>query len=131
MKYSAITVSLLAALTAAEAFAQTAAAEPLPPQPGFTEVLFNMLPMFAMVFLIFYFMVLKPQQTKLRTQQDLISGLKKGETVVTSGGIIGRIVSVEDDSVHLEVSQNVKIRVEKNHVAKKHELKQAEQKSAA
>jgi preprotein translocase subunit YajC len=90
-------------------------------QPGFGEVLFKMLPMFVMVFLIFYFMVIKPQQQKLREQDTLIKSLKKGDTVVTTGGMIAKVSQIEPDAIVLELAQNVKVRFEPAHVTKRFE----------
>lgn len=106
---------------AVEATAQSA--EGLPPAPGFGEVFSKMMPMFAIVFLIFYFMVIKPQQTKLRAQEQLLGSLKKGDQVVTTGGIIGRVAAIESDAVSLDLSNSVKLKVEKHHVAKRYETK--------
>lgn len=111
------------------AYAQ--AEQALPPQPGFGEVFSKMMPMFAIVFLIFYFMVIKPQQVKLKSQENLLTNLKKGDEVVTTGGLIGRVASIEEDCIQLEVSTNVKVKVEKLHVIKKKELKVIASKSAA
>lgn len=104
-------------LPAAEALAQAAAAAPA--QPSFTEVLGRMLPMFIIVFFIFYFLVLKPQQAKLKTHQELIASLKKGDTVVTTGGIFGRVAGTEKDYILLELAPNVRVRVEIAHVARR------------
>lgn len=111
------------------AYAQGAAAAPN--QPGFAEVFSKMMPMFAIVFLIFYFMVIKPQQNKLKYQENLIKGLKKGDQVVTSGGIIAKVTAIEEDCVVLELSNNVRMKVEKQHISKLKDNKAAEQKSAA
>ncbi len=98
--------------------------------PPAGQVFSSMLPMFAMVFIIFYFLVFKPQQKKLKDQQALITSLKKGESVVTSSGIIGRVASVEENHVTIEIATNVKVKVEKAHIVKREE-KGAAEKSAA
>lgn len=116
-------VSLNPAQFSERAAAEAAAANPAQGQPGFGEVLFKMLPMFAMVFLIFYFMVIKPQQQKLREQDNLLKGLKKGDTVVTSGGIIARFVGIEGDAALVEASPNNRLRIEPSHIAKRYEPK--------
>ncbi len=90
---------------------------------GFSEVLFKMMPMFAMVFLIFYFMVIKPQQQKLKDQQGLLKSLKKGDTVVTTGGIVARFSGIEGDIAVLELSPNVKARFELSHVSRLYDPK--------
>ena len=82
----------------------------LPPPPGFSEVLFRMLPMLIMVFFIFYFLVIRPQQTKIKAQESMIKGLKKGDRVVTTGGIIARVSGVFDDHVLLEIANGVRVK---------------------
>ena len=117
-----------AQISLSSAYAQTQEALP---QPGFGEVFSKMLPMFAIVFLIFYFMVIKPQQNKIRAQEQLLSSLKKGDQVITSGGIIAKVASLEEDCVTLDISNNVRLKVEKQHIAKLKENKVAAKKSAA
>jgi preprotein translocase subunit YajC len=90
-----------------------------PPQPGFMEALVSLMPMLVVCYLIFYFMVIKPQEKKGKAQKELLEGLKRGDTVVTSGGLVGKFAGLEKDLVSLEVSQNVKIRVEPAHLVKR------------
>ena len=97
------------------AFAQDAAQQ----QPPFMQVLMEMMPMFCIVFFIFYFMVIKPQQRKMQDQQRLLQSLKKGEVVTTTGGIIGRVAGTEKDHILLEVSPNVRLRIENVHVLRR------------
>ena len=61
--------------------------------------------------LIFYFMILRPQQKRMKEQRNMIAELKRGDQVVTQGGIIGKITDVKDDEVTVEIAQGVKIRV--------------------
>lgn len=100
-------------------------------RPGFGDVLFKMLPMFCMVFFIFYFMVIKPQQQKLKSQQDLLQSLKKGDSVVTSGGIIAKVAGVESDHVLLDIAPNVRLKLEPSHIAKRFEKNPQEKDKAA
>ena len=104
------------AATLGTAAAQAPAAEAA---PGLGAVLLQQLPLFAMVFAIFYLLVLRPQQTKLRAHQELIKGLKRGDHIITSGGIFGRVVAAEGESVSVEIAPNVKIKVESSHVVRK------------
>lgn len=99
--------------------------------PGLADMLFKMLPMFVMVFFIFYFMVMKPQQQRLKSQKELLESLKKGESVVTSGGILGKIAGIEGELVLIEVAPNVRIRVEATHIARKVEKPGADKSAAA
>ena len=113
---------------ASVAYAQAPAGPPKP--PSVLDLLGQMMPMFAVVFLVFYVMVLRPQQAKLREHQRLLESLKRGEAVVTSGGLIGRVAAIEKDHILIEFATGVKVKVEPTHVAKKQE-KEAESKSAA
>ena len=102
------------------AFAQGAPAAQPPPSAG--EVFGRMIPMFIIVFFIFYFMVLKPQQARIKAQESLLGSLKRGDEVVTSGGIIGRVAGVEKGYILLEIAANVRIRVEAANVVRKFEV---------
>ena len=64
-------------------------------------------------------MVMKPQQSKIKAHQDLVSGMKKGEMVVSTGGVIGRVAGIEKDYILLEIAQNVRVRFEPAHIVKK------------
>jgi preprotein translocase subunit YajC len=67
---------------------------------------------------IFYFMLIRPQQKRMRQQMELMNSLRNGDDVVTSSGIYGTISELEDDTVILEVAEDVHIRVAKNAVAR-------------
>ena len=68
------------------------------------------------MFAIMYFLMIRPQQKQLKEHRALLANLKKGDMVVTQGGIIGRIVLVADKEVQVEVANNVKLRVLKTSV---------------
>ena len=90
------------------AFAQDAAQAAA---SGPNEILFSILP-FAAIFLILYFVMIRPQQKRLREHQSLVSNLRRGDVVVTAGGLIGKIDRIVDDSeALLEVGEGVKVRV--------------------
>ena len=72
---------------------------------------------FILVFLIFYFLVIKPEKTKQNQHKDTIKNLKKNDEVVTSGGIHGTIVNVKDTTIVVRVDDNVKIEFDKVAVA--------------
>ncbi|MDZ4785620.1 MAG: preprotein translocase subunit YajC [bacterium] len=110
-----IATSLLVLLTSSSAFAQVAT----PPPPGIGDLLARMLPMLIMVFFIFYFMVIKPQQQKLKAHEDMIKGLKKGDRVATAGGILGRVSDIAEDAITLEIAQNVKVKFTPSKITKK------------
>jgi preprotein translocase subunit YajC len=62
---------------------------------------------------VFYFLLIRPQQKKAKDHQAMVSKLSNGDEVVTSGGILGRIVDVGDSFVTLEIAENVRIKVQK------------------
>lgn len=90
-----------------------------PPPPGLVESLVSMLPMFLTIFLIFFLLVIRPQQQKLKEHQDLISNLKRGDQVVTSSGVFGRVAAIEEGALVLEIASNVRVKFETSHVTKK------------
>jgi preprotein translocase subunit YajC len=72
-----------------------------------------------MIFVVFYFMLIRPQQKKQRELQDWLKSLKKGDEVVTTGGIIGRISGITDEVVTLEVQEKVRMKFLRTHIAGK------------
>lgn len=94
--------------------------------------LMSELSMFAVLFLIFYLLVLRPQHTKLKQQNAMLAALKKGDTVVTSAGVWGRVAGVEEDYILLEIANNVRVKIERSHIAKiKESTKKDEESKAA
>ena len=98
--------------TAATAVAPSAGAV-TPPQPSMVAML---LP-FGLMFMVFYFLLIRPQQKKLKEHDKLVGGLQKGEEVITQSGIIGKIHGVTEKVLTLEVADNVRIRVLKSQIA--------------
>ena len=86
------------------AFAQAAGA-------GDTNsMLMSLLP-FALIFVIMYFLILKPQQKKLKDHQELVKNIRRGDTVVTNGGLVGKVTKVvDDDQIEVEIADGVRIR---------------------
>ena len=66
---------------------------------------------------VFYFLLIRPQQKRLKDQQAMLSRLAAGDEVVTNGGILGRIVEVNDTFLTLEIAENVRIKVQKAQIA--------------
>ncbi len=64
--------------------------------------------------LIFYFLLIRPQNKRRKEHQSLVGGLAKGDEVVTSAGIVGQINKVEDDFVKVQVADNVELRIQKS-----------------
>jgi preprotein translocase subunit YajC len=74
--------------------------------------LIGILPWIA-IFAIFYFLLIRPQQRRMKQHQAMISAVKKNDTAVTAGGVIGKVTKVEDNEVELEIASGVKVRVVK------------------
>lgn len=85
---------------------------------GSLSFLASLMPLF-LVIIIFYFFLVRPQQRRMAEYQKLVSGLRRGDRVVTSGGIIGTIHRVEANSpdVTVEIADNVRVRVQRNAIA--------------
>ncbi len=75
----------------------------------------------ALLFGIFYFLIIRPQRKRQKEHQELAEGLSQGDRVITVGGIYGRIESVQEDSVVLKVESGATIRVARNGIAGKQE----------
>jgi preprotein translocase subunit YajC len=78
--------------------------------PGQTNPVVQLIP-FALVLAIFYFVILLPMKKRQKKVQEFLSALKVGDRVVTSGGIYGSIAKLNEQSVHLQVAQNVRLEV--------------------
>jgi preprotein translocase subunit YajC len=66
-----------------------------------------------LIFVIFYFLLIRPQQRRLKQHRDLIGAVKKNDIAVTGGGVIGKVVKVDESEVELEIAQGTRIRVVK------------------
>lgn len=64
-----------------------------------------------LIFVVFYFLLIRPQQKKMKQHREMLSALRRGDRVVTGGGIIGHVVRVDDQDVTVEIADNVKIKV--------------------
>lgn len=71
---------------------------------------------FVLILGIFYVIVVLPQQRRQRKLQDMIDSLKKGDRIITSGGIYGTVVGVKDDRIEVRVAENVKVEMSRNAV---------------
>jgi preprotein translocase subunit YajC len=72
---------------------------------------------FAFIFIIFYFLLIRPQQKRQKQHQQLLSNLKTGDKVITTSGIHGLIANVKDTTFLVKIADNVKIEVDKNAIA--------------
>ena len=71
---------------------------------------------FALILVVFYFLLIRPQQKKARETQDMLDNLKMNDQVITSGGIHGRIVKLSDKEIGLEIAPKIQIRVQRSSV---------------
>lgn len=92
------------------AYAQTA------PGPGGASPLISFFPL-ILVFVIFYFLLIRPQQKKAKEHREMLDKLKKNDEVMTSGGIYGKVVSLADNVITVEVAPNVRIRVNRPQIS--------------
>ena len=86
--------------------------------PGFGGAgpMLNFLPL-VLVFAVFYFLLIRPQQKKAKEHEQMLGRLKKHDEVMTSGGIYGKVVALTDDVVTLEVASNVRLRVHRPQIS--------------
>lgn len=96
-----------------EAFAQTAATSSM----ASADTLIQLVPIVAMIAIV-YFVLWRPQQRRAKEQREMVQAAKRGDVVVTTGGIIGRVArSVDDYEVELEVAPNVRVRLARTGIA--------------
>lgn len=92
------------------AYAQTAGA-------GGTEMIMSILP-FLLIFVIMYFLIIRPQRTQMKKRAEMISNVRRGDQIVTGGGLVGKVTKVVDDNeVEVEIAEGVKIRVIRSTIA--------------
>lgn len=88
-----------------------------PPQQGQGGgEIWSTLIMFSVIILIFYFMILRPQNKKQKEKMNLINSIKKGDKVITAGGIHGAVSGVDEKTILLEVADKVKLKIEKSSI---------------
>jgi preprotein translocase subunit YajC len=88
------------------AYAQAAGGAPA----GFDFI--SLMPL-VLIFVVFYFLLIRPQQKKMKTHRDMIGAIKRGDRVLTGGGVIGTVIKVEDsdDVVLVEIAKDIRVRV--------------------
>jgi preprotein translocase subunit YajC len=103
---------VLGGLIAGEALAQAAAPAAAVPgePPSLWGAFMQMLPMLAICYLIFYFMVIRPQESKNKQHKALLESIKRGDSVITTSGMVAKVAGVEKDHVLLEIAPNVKVK---------------------
>ena len=93
------------------AYAQTDAG----PDPT-TGLIMQIAPL-ILIFVVFYFLLIRPQQAARKKHMEMVAALKKNDVIVTSGGLIGKVKSVADDEVRVELAPNVDVRVLRHTIA--------------
>ncbi len=85
---------------------------------GGGDFFLQLLPILLMI-VIFYFLLFRPQQQRMKTHREMVENIRRGDTVVTQGGLIGRVTRVKDDGVEIEVeiADNTRVRVVKGTIA--------------
>jgi preprotein translocase subunit YajC len=84
------------------AYAQSAA--------GSGDFLIQILP-FLLIFVIMYFLIIRPQQRRLKDHKEMVAALRRGDTVVTGGGLIGKVTKADDDELVVELAPGMKVKV--------------------
>lgn len=97
---------------ASPAYAQAAGAA----APGGAAIFMQMAPL-VLIFIVFYFLLIRPQQKRMKDQRATIDAVKKGDTVVTGGGLVGRVTRVDETEVEIELAPNVRVRAVKSTLA--------------
>ena len=73
-------------------------------------MLMSLLP-FVLIFVIMYFLILRPQQKRVKAHQELVKNVRRGDTVITSGGLVGKVTKVvDDDKIEIEIADGVRVR---------------------
>lgn len=84
--------------------------------PGGMESILSSIVPFLLIIVIFYFLILRPQQKKQKERAALLESLKKGDKVITAGGVYGTIEGIEDRVLLVKIAENVKIKVERSSI---------------
>ena len=80
------------------------------PFGGDASLVTQLLP-FVLIFVIMYFLILRPQQRRVKQHQEMVKNLRRGDTVITSGGLVGKVTKVvDDDQVEVEIADGVRVR---------------------
>ena len=79
---------------------------------GRTDLIFQLVP-FLLIFVIMYFLILRPQQRRVKEHQNMVKNVRRDDTVVTTGGIVGRVTKVADEAseIEVEIAPNVRVKV--------------------
>lgn len=81
---------------------------------GGTTAILNMVLPLVLIFIIFYVLLIRPQQKRMKQHQDMLGAVKPRDMAVTNGGLVGKVTKVDDNEVELEIAQGVRVRVVKS-----------------
>ena len=100
-----------------EMFISPAFAQGASPLGGEGGMLMSLLP-FILIFVIMYFLILRPQQRRVKAHQEMVKNVRRGDTVITNGGLIGKVTKVVDEEqLEIEVADGVRVRQSKSMLA--------------
>ena len=71
----------------------------------------------VLIFVIMYFLILRPQQQKQRQHREMIANVRRGDTIVTSGGLIGKVAKVDENEIQIEIAEETRVRIVRSMVA--------------
>ena len=84
---------------------------------GDGSLITSLLP-FVLIFVIMYFLILRPQQKRVKTHQEMVKNVRRGDTVITNGGLVGRVTKVIDDTeIEIELSDEIRVRQMRSMIA--------------
>jgi preprotein translocase subunit YajC len=95
----------------------TAYAQAAAPAAGGAAAGFESFLPLVLIFIIFYFLLIRPQQKRMKTHKDMLEALRRGDRVVTGGGIIGTVTHIADGEITVEIADNVKVKVMRPSIA--------------
>ncbi|HEX8445747.1 MAG TPA: preprotein translocase subunit YajC [Sphingomonas sp.] len=96
---------------ASPAYAQAAGGSAAP--GGVSAILIQAAPL-LFIFVIFYFLLIRPQQTRMKAHRALVDGVRRNDIVVTAGGLIGKVTKVDETEVEVEIAPNTRVRIIKS-----------------
>ncbi|MDP3298309.1 MAG: preprotein translocase subunit YajC [Thermodesulfovibrionia bacterium] len=86
-------------------------------EPGGTGAIFSSFLPLILIFVVFYFLLIRPQSKKAKEHKNTLGNLKNGDKIITTGGIYGVIEGIEDDTITLKIAENVKVKMSRSAVA--------------
>ncbi|MGE4293808.1 MAG: preprotein translocase subunit YajC [Desulfovibrio sp.] len=84
---------------------------------GLAGLLAGPLPMLVLMFAIFYFLLIRPQQKKAKQHKEMLAAMKVGDKVMTGGGFYGRITEIDQDILTVEIAENVRVKINRGYIA--------------